>query len=171
MAEIEGPPVVSDAGPIIHLAELGCLDLLRDIQKLLIPQEVWSEIVHHRPELILREVSGASIALAAQNPPPKVIALAASLGLHRGEISALVLMQEVRARLFLTDDAAARLAAEALGFEVHGTIGMLVRAIRMGRRSHPEVLSVLRELPQRSTLHLSAKLLSSIITSVEESES
>jgi len=33
--------VVCDAGPIIHLDELGCLDLLNDFSPLLIPGEVW----------------------------------------------------------------------------------------------------------------------------------
>jgi hypothetical protein len=56
--------------------------------------------------------------------------------------------------IFLTDDAAARLAAMTLGYRVHGSIGILLRAIRRGHRSKDEVITVLRELPVRSTLHV-----------------
>ncbi|NLE58300.1 MAG: hypothetical protein GX616_08065 [Planctomycetes bacterium] len=77
-------------------------------------------------------------------------------------------MEARRARLLLCDDAAARLAAESLGFAVHGTIGVLARGIRTGMRTREEVLALLRSLPQRSTLHISAKLLTAIIAEVEQ---
>jgi len=41
--------VVCDAGPIIHLDELNCLDLFADFQEILIPDTVWKEIKRHRP--------------------------------------------------------------------------------------------------------------------------
>jgi len=41
--------VILDAGPIIHLDELDCLDLLLDFKELLVPDAVWSEIAGHRP--------------------------------------------------------------------------------------------------------------------------
>ncbi|MBI5652277.1 MAG: DUF3368 domain-containing protein [Chloroflexi bacterium] len=69
--------------------------------------------------------------------------------------------------LFLTDDAAARLAAEQRGYAVHGTIGLLIRAVRRGLRSAPEILSLLRVLPQRSTLHLRSSLLNAILARLE----
>jgi len=40
--------VVCDAGPLIHLDELGCLDLLSDFQAVLVPGLVWREVVQHR---------------------------------------------------------------------------------------------------------------------------
>jgi hypothetical protein len=36
---------VADAGPIIHLSEIGCLPLLRVFDALQIPDAVWSETV------------------------------------------------------------------------------------------------------------------------------
>ena len=41
--------VVCDAGPLIHLDELNCLDLLHDFNEVLIPDQVWKEVAHHRP--------------------------------------------------------------------------------------------------------------------------
>jgi predicted nucleic acid-binding protein len=69
--------------------------------------------------------------------------------------------------ILLTDDAAARLAAEALGYQVHGSIGILLRAIRRHQRTRHEVLSVLRDLPLRSSLHVRPALLEEIMAQVE----
>ena len=35
------PLVVCDAGPLIHLDELGCVDLLSDFSEVLVPETVW----------------------------------------------------------------------------------------------------------------------------------
>jgi hypothetical protein len=34
------PVIVADAGPIIHLDELGCLDILADFEKVYMPEAV-----------------------------------------------------------------------------------------------------------------------------------
>ena len=64
--------------------------------------------------------------------------------------------------IFLTDDAAARLVAEQLRFNVHGTIGILVRSIRRGQKSPEEVLQILSEIPLKSSLYIKASLLKEI---------
>ncbi|GEM_PF-5710907 len=64
---------------------------------------------------------------------PSLLALSRALMLDAGEIEALAIMAETPQALFLTDDAAARLAAEELGYRVRGSIGILLRAIRRGR--------------------------------------
>jgi hypothetical protein len=43
--------VVCDAGPLIHLDELGCLDMLADFSAVLVPDSVW------QPEDAKRKVS------------------------------------------------------------------------------------------------------------------
>ena len=40
----DAPEVVCDAGPLIHLGELGCLDLLADFATLWVPEEVCLEV-------------------------------------------------------------------------------------------------------------------------------
>jgi predicted nucleic acid-binding protein len=69
--------------------------------------------------------------------------------------------------IFLTDDAAARLAAVSLGYQVHGSIGILIRAIRREQMAVDEVLTILRDIPVRSTLFIRANLLDEIINQVE----
>jgi hypothetical protein len=43
------PLVVCDAGPLIHLDEVGALDLLADFAEILVPEAVWREVLRHRP--------------------------------------------------------------------------------------------------------------------------
>lgn len=59
-------------------------------------------------------------------------------------------------------------AAQHLSVEAHGTLGILLRAIRKQQMSRAYVIQLLRELPQRSTLHVRPGLLADIIQSVEE---
>ena len=40
---------IFDAGPIIHLDELACLDLISDFRENLLPHMVWEEINTYRP--------------------------------------------------------------------------------------------------------------------------
>jgi predicted nucleic acid-binding protein len=98
---------------------------------------------------------------------PNFQTLVSTLMLDLGEQAALTLMQMNSGAIFLTDDAAARLAAVALGYQVHGTIGILIRAIRSQQKTREQVLTILHELPRRSTLHIRPDLLREIINQVE----
>ena len=86
-----------------------------------------------------------------------------SFALDAGETQALALIKEIPNAIFLTDDSAARIVASQMGFEVHGTIGILARAVRRGYRKPDEVLRVLSELPRKSTLYIKPSLLEEII--------
>ncbi len=74
---------------------------------------------------------------------------------------------EYRNSLLLTDDTAARLAAKNIGVVAHGTLGILVRAIRQKSRTKHEVLSLLRAIPSETTLHIRTSLLEEVIKDVE----
>jgi predicted nucleic acid-binding protein len=158
--------VVCDAGPLIHLDELGCLDLLTDFQTVFVPEQVWREVEFHRPGALEHsgiEYQKMAVVLSEYEP---FQALVRALALDLGEQAALSLMASHPDAILLTDDAAARLAAEALGYRVHGSIGVLLRAIRRLRRTPHEVLSILRDLPARSSLHIRPALLQEIIAQI-----
>ncbi len=50
---------------------------------------------------------------------------------------------------------------------VHGTIGIVLRAIRRGQKSKAEVAGILRSLPDVSTLHIRQSLLDEIVREIE----
>jgi predicted nucleic acid-binding protein len=168
MAEIESwPTAICDAGPLIHLDEIGCLDLLADFQALVVPEQVWEEVTHHRPSVLEAQFPAFHRAPVAIASDPRFRALVKSFSLDIGEQAALSLMSDQPEAVLLTDDAAARLAAQALGLRTHGSIGVLLRSVRLGRRKRSDVLSILRGLPACSTLHIRWSLLQEIIERVE----
>ena len=159
--------VVVDAGPLIHLDELGGLDILGDMAPLVTPATVWNETRRHRPRLQIEHIPGLRAVPADLAPSPKLIVFADTLGLAAGETAALALAEQQRLAVFLTDDSAARMAGEALGLRVHGTIGILLRSIRRGMRSRSEVLDILASIHERSTLHIARDLLAEVILRVK----
>lgn len=161
------PEVVCDAGPLIHLDEVACLDLLLDFPVILVPEAVREEVELHRPEAILQSRVPLHFQAAGDLPTAPLRTLVRTLALDQGEQAALALALGRHGSLLLTDDSAARLAARALGIRVHGTIGILVRAIRRRQRSRSEILHVLRSLPEVSTLHIRRSLLDEVIRDVE----
>lgn len=166
----QGPPlVVCDAGPLIHLDELGALDLLADFTDVLVPDAVWREVEQHRPDALIHPGVTLRRITPRMAATPELEALAQVFSLHTGEWEALQVAMEHRPGLLLTDDTAARLAAGNLRIGTHGTIGILVRAIRRGQRAKEEILEILKSIPRRSTLHLKRSLLETVISEVEDS--
>jgi predicted nucleic acid-binding protein len=160
--------VICDAGPLIHLDELGCIDLLATSAQVLVPDAVWREVEQHRTSALRRRVIKLERRRDLPEASPELTGLAEVFSLAPGEVEALRLMQESPGGILLTDDAAARLVAERLGYEVHGTIGVVVRALRHEQRTKRQVLNVLRSIPRRSTLFIDPKLLEYIIEEVKE---
>jgi predicted nucleic acid-binding protein len=155
--------VIADAGPLIYLDELDCLDLLRDFSRVLVPDAVWCEVEMHRPTAL------AGLALErvqVEAADPRVATLSLTFTLHSGEREALTLLARYPDALFLTDDTAARLAALTPSMRVHGTLGLIVRALRRGQRSREEIISLLRAIPDRTTLHIKPALLDEVIGQV-----
>ena len=160
------PCVVADAGPLIHLDELGVLDLLADFEAVYVAPIVWGEVLRHRPGICsthpwLRQSAPIASSTGSFD------ALVRTLVLHRGEVSALLLCKEKHADLFLSDDSAARLAGQALGFRVHGTLGILLRSMRRGLRAKAQVVATLRAIPDNSTLRIRPALLEEIIATAD----
>jgi predicted nucleic acid-binding protein len=163
--------VVCDAGPLIHLDELGHVDLLTEFTEVLVPTAVWGDVMRHRPgALAVKGVPFRQISLAL-TLSPDVDVLSCALPLQEGEREALQVAREQHADLLLTDDTAARLASRTLGVSVHGTIGILFRAIRRGQMTGPEVATLLRSLPSVSTLHVKRSLLEEFVQRAEQSPS
>lgn len=156
--------VVSDAGPLIHLDELDCIHLLGDFQVVQVPDAVWMEVERHRPLALQRP----DVALSRCSPvaSERVDTLGMLYTLHGGEYAALCQCLTAPRALLLTDDTAARLAATALAIPAHGTIGVVVRAMRRGQMDKAQTLAVLNQIPQRTSLHVRRGLLADIVQQV-----
>ena len=158
---------VLDAGPLIHLDELGGLNLLNDFKELLVPQAVLDEALKHRPDLRMSGLTNLEIISEPPPLPADLLKLADELALHAGERAALAVLKARGGQFLLSDDAAARTVALAVGFQTHGTVGLILRSQRRGKISKPEMLQLLRDLPTQTTLHIQKDFLAIIVAKAE----
>jgi predicted nucleic acid-binding protein len=134
---------VADTGPILHLHEAGALLLLPLIGKVFLPPLVVAELRAHSLSLwpgAFPEWTKLQ-TLSPENQQRALQWQRAGL-LHGGEAESLALTLEIKPDWFLTDDAAARLMAESLGIEVHGSIGVVLwtAANKLVKKSEAEKL-------------------------------
>ena len=148
--------VVSNTGPLLHMAEAGALDmisLLGDVhttiaveRELIFLQNGWERPSWLQVDDLLQEPAAASESWQQ-----------AGL-LYTGEAEAIALAQQLDADWLLTDDSAARLFANALGIEAHGSLGIVLWAAASGHISRSVAENALDELA-RSSLWMSARVL------------
>jgi predicted nucleic acid-binding protein len=137
--------VVADAGPIIALSAVGCLDLLQGLYgRIIVPRAVLNEV------LALPGAPGSEVAERAWvdvndevlDNDPVVVGLMSTLDL--GEACAIALAARLQADLCLIDERRGRAVARQLGVRIKGTIGVLVDAKHRGLLQ--EVAPVLKAL-------------------------
>ena len=163
MAEIKRL-VISDAGPIIHLDELDCLNLL-NFPEVLIPESVFQEINNIR---IIQFSKFPNFKIVSDPEiPTEILESYKIYDLHKGEAMAISLVLESKDAILLTDDSAARLFAVNLKMSVHGTIGILLRAVRMKLFTPQAMIEILSNIRTKSTLHISQKLIDESIAAIQ----
>jgi uncharacterized protein len=120
--------VVSNSSSLVILAKLDCFELLNRLFAILyIPRSVHHEVV----------VRGAGLPGAAEvaeskwiqvkplRNPATLVQAQNKYALGEGELSAIVLAQEIHASLVLLDDSNARKLATMQGLQVRGSVGLL----------------------------------------------
>jgi predicted nucleic acid-binding protein len=146
-----GEMTVSNSGPLIHLAMIGRLEILQALfGRVVIPGTVRREVVDRGKEegkgdafLIEGEIEKGWIVV--EDPVGSAEDIADSAGIDAGEAEAIMLARS-RHCLVLIDDLAARRFATGLGLEVTGSIGVVVRAVKVGLISMDEGLDALEKL-------------------------
>lgn len=123
------PKVVSNSSPIIHLAKIGKLGLLKEyFRTITVPEAVYRESVLE--DKVCEEVEiikNADWIKVMQVESKKIVRLLQSL-LDDGESEAIALSLEIGADLILLDDSDAREKARLYGLKITGTIGILLQA-------------------------------------------
>ncbi len=144
--------IVSNSGPLIHLARIDRLKLLKELfGEVIIPFEVRIEVVDRGKEegmadafLIESEVENGWI-VTEKGGGNKVGDIAESAGIDIGEAAAIMFARRKKCPV-LIDDLAARRFAIGLGLEVVGSIGVLIRCARVKTISKSEALEALEKL-------------------------
>ena len=146
--------VVSNASPLISLARIGKVDLLRDLfEVLVIPEAVWREVViDGTGQPGAEEVASADwIMTVAVTNTDLVAALRQEL--DAGEAEAIALALEGEADLLLMDERLGRETARHLGLRYLGLVGALIEARNRGIIA--SVMPILEPLRDQAGFHVS----------------
>ncbi|HDN65742.1 MAG TPA: DUF3368 domain-containing protein [Methanosarcinales archaeon] len=128
--------VVSNASPLINLARIGKLGLLRQLYgELFIPEAVWHEVVIEGVGLPGAVEVKAATWIKVQSVTNPLLVRALRQELDAGESEAIVLALEMESELLLMDERLGREVARHLGLRYMGLIGVLVEAKHKGMLS------------------------------------
>jgi len=145
---------VSDSGPLTHLWQINSWQALGTFQALHIATRVTQEVHKHVPLEQLETLAGCTLHI--HDVPQHAIddQLQDAL-LHHADVATLVLAQQITPEFVLTDDLALRRAIEAQGQTPIGSVGILLRAYKVGLLDTQTLNRAIDGLFVHSTLYLS----------------
>lgn len=140
--------IVSNASPLIYLAKVGRMGLLRRVfGEVLIPDEVKVEVVDRGKELgegdayiIERAINEGWLRVLSAEP------MEIPIRLERGEVAVLSLAKKLGLREVLVDEVSARTAARLLDLTPRGTVFVLLRALEGKELDLNEFLDLLSKM-------------------------
>ena len=157
--------VVSDTSPLVNLAAIGKLDLLRQLYgQVVIPQAVYDEIITGAAQPGTTELTSNWIEIKRATLQSLVASL--RLELDEGEAEAIALASELNADLLLLDERKGRIVASRLGIRFIGILGVLVEAKRKGLV--PAVKPIVDDLISKAGFWISQQLYDRMLQSVRE---
>jgi predicted nucleic acid-binding protein len=148
---------ITDTGPILHLNEIGRLELLSIFNQLIMPERVAEELKTFGLEsdnlgvanlnVIISTVQEREWKLVINNPNQPLI--------HPADAQVFVLAQSNQfQKPILTDDLALRRRLENQQATVVGTVGVLIRAYTLKQFQRNELENAIEALITTSTLHI-----------------
>ncbi len=162
-------PIVSNTSPILNLAIIGHLELLRQqFTEVLIPSAVRAEL---KPETTFPGATAVQQALQAQwlrvtELRDVHLTRALALDLDEGEAAAIALALELGTRRILIDEHEGRIKAKALGLQPIGLLGVLLRAKRDGTLN--SVKSAMQMLRQQAGFFVADDLFHQVLREAGE---
>ena len=144
--------IVLNTSPIIFLGKINCLHLLEQcVSEVIVPKNVVVELGDDSLPTFIRVETLSMIGRAY---------VKGAIGrLHEGELSAIVLAQELSAEFVVLDDLLARQKAQHLRLNVVGTIGLLLMMSKKGLLTNQQVWKYICVLTQQYGMYLSPKII------------
>jgi len=121
--------IVSNTSPIINLAAIRQMDLLKQLyEKIIIPQAVFEEIAIIGEGQSGSEEVKTSDWIETRQLTDRLMADSLQLELDLGEAEAIALALEIKADMILMDERRGRLTGSRLGLHCLGLMGILTEA-------------------------------------------
>lgn len=147
--------VVSNTGPLLHLSEANALPFLSWTGQVSIPRAVEVEMAQQNSLWPTQKPAWIHVEVLSVSYETQALSWQQAGLLQPGEAEAVALAQQISADWLLTDDAAARLFAQSLGIEAHGSLGVVLWAAATGHSNRADAEATLERLA-RSSLWISA---------------
>ena len=127
--------IISNTSPLIYLGKIKKLQILKKLfNEVTIPRQVYDEIIKGKEEKFL---DALVIENAVKDSWIKVKDAEINEGAEKfldeidvGEVAVISLAKKLKPSLILIDDASARTIAESFGFNVKGTLYILLKAYK-----------------------------------------
>ncbi len=172
-------PTVSNTSPLIWLAKIGKLDLLKELfGEVHISEESYKEAVEKGLEegfsdaLVIKDACEQSwIKVKPLDKNQTLLCekiMQHSFELHKGEVQAIVLARETgKDTLLLMDDSSGRAFAEAWGLKVKGVLYVLMTALRNGLLGKAEAKETVLTLVKKG-FRIEPKVLARFLEEIEK---
>ncbi len=156
---------VINASPLIYLGKIGALPLVPKLfsncyTTLLVKDEVLSK--KGAPEYHILEDAFSDWLEIKKLQNPDLMNRLEVMQIHLGEASIIALGKELkdynRENVVIIDDLAAREIARTLGLNINGTIGVLLKSLRLGITTQKKGKDFVQLLVSNTTFRISAKL-------------
>jgi len=165
--------VVSNAGPLIHLAKTNLLHLLKDLyREVVIPNEVKIETVDRGVEKgfpdaiqIGDAINEGWIKVEDTKLTQEFTKMAQIAGLKTAE-AAVIYYAYKNEGIALLDEDPARILARTLGIPIRGTLGIILESLKKGFLSRAEALKALEKLSE--IMYLGADLYRTVRDEIEK---
>ena len=161
---------VSNSEPLIHLSQIESFDVLNIVKNIYITQEVFDEICSFNLPGN-REVRKSKL-IEAKNLKDKSKDLSKLISekysLDLGESTSIALAKQEKIRLFLTDDLSARIIAKEFRLEVHGTIGIILRAFRLSLITEKRTIGLIQDLHKKSSIFITTDLVNYVTKEIRK---
>ncbi len=148
--------IIADTSCLIILSNIGHLDLLQKLyERVTVTAEICAEFAEKLPDWF--------IVMSASDKQKQMIL---EMWIGKGEASALALALENAHSLVILDDHKARKTAEKMGIKYTGTLGIIVKAKKLGLVT--SVIPILEQI-NKTNFRISDELLKMVLSEAGES--
>lgn len=148
---------MADTGPLIHLAEIQSLSLLKLFDELHVADAVWQEA--KKPASIRSQLTFAHRHALEEGSVARFAAENNLQRLQAGDRESLYLATSLEIPVLLTDDLAVRRAAREVGLTPLGSLGVIAKASRAGLISIDDAEERLGRLHATSSLYVTKAII------------